>query len=112
MRALISRLVPHGCRVFVLATALLLASCGAPAHSTSVEMTEAEVACVDFYGSVEESTEEEATYMRVLADRIAEADHPEAAPRPPSRECIRSTLLLRWCLREPGGVEPCGESNV
>ena len=84
-----SRLVPHGGRVFVLSTALLLASCGAPAHSTSAEMTEAEVACVDFYRSVEESTEEEATYMRVLADRIAEAGHPEAA-------AVLSDLADQW----------------
>ncbi len=44
---------------------------------------------MDFYRSVEESTEEEATYMRVLADRIAEAGHTDAA-------AVLSDLADQW----------------
>ena len=100
-------LIPMATRavVRVVAATLLVASCGeesdlrtgvnaaptttqpaAPTvpglknpDATSVVMTEAEAACVDFYRSAATPTIEEATYMRVLADRIAESGHLAAA---------------------------------
>ncbi len=64
--------------VSLMSVVLLLVSCGEPVGTSSVEMTDAEAACVSFYRSAEESTEEESTYMRVLADQIAAAGHTEA----------------------------------
>ena len=75
--------------VLVIAAAMLLASCGEPAESSSVGMTDAEVACVSFYRSVEESTEEEPTYMRAFADQIVAAGHREAG-------LVLSDLAGQW----------------
>lgn len=44
-----------------------------------VPVSEAEQACVDFYQSVEKSFEEESLYFPVLAQRIREAGHEDAA---------------------------------
>ena len=74
-----------GVRVAVVVAAFLVVACGVPNHATSVNLSDAEAACVDFYRSVEESTEEEAVYTRVFADRIAEAGHDQADRRPVGR---------------------------
>ncbi len=75
--------------VLLTSAALLLGSCGEPVETPSMTITDAEAACVSFYRSAEESTEDEATYMRVLADQIAAAGHKEAG-------LVLSDLADQW----------------
>ncbi len=95
----------RGTFVGLVVACILLASCGLADSSAigvrSAVFTEADAACVDFYRSAQTSVEEEAVYMRVFADRIADLGYDDAA-------VVLSDLADQWEV----GVWEAGQDEV